>query len=483
MHVRLLLLALLATTANVELATARSAVGPAPAPAVDAPGALQLAQYREVEVFYDEYGREILLDPYTGEVLAVREPQRRPRYEEWPQDEPYFEEDVYSRIERRMRELGRAPDQGGWREERRAPGGWRDDYVRPEWDRVPERAPDRRWDERPVESARPDDVERRPLEETAALPEAPVQEDGSVIVVEPETGLVPDVTQPPQLDMSGASEQVASFQILLGRIGASPGVIDGRIGDNVNKAISMYRQLTGETLRTYDRDYIEAELERTGGPAFTTYEITAQDAAGPYVASIPEDYGEKAQMERMGYTSVVEMLAERFHMDERYLRSLNPEANFDRPGTIIRVANVKRPAREKVARIVADKPNKQLRGYDASGKLVVAYPATIGSSATPSPTGTHTVERIALNPEYTYNPKINFQQGNNDRVLTIPPGPNGPVGSVWIALSKPTYGIHGTPEPSKIGRTYSNGCIRLTNWDAEELAKLVSKGVTVEFSE
>lgn len=147
----------------------------------------------------------------------------------------------------------------------------------------------------------------------------------------------------------------------------------------------------------------------------------------------------------------------------------------------IRVANVPRPKREKVAHIVADKSAKQVRAFDASGNLVVAYPATIGSQATPSPTGTHTVERIALDPEYTYNPKINFQQGNNDRVLRIPPGPNGPVGSVWIALSKPTYGIHGTPEPSKIGKTYSNGCIRLTNWDAQELAKLVSKGVTVEF--
>ena len=91
--------------------------------------------------------------------------------------------------------------------------------------------------------------------------------------------------------------------------------------------------------------------------------------------------------------------------------------------------------------------------------------------------------RIAFDPEYTYNPKINFKQGENDKILRIPPGPNNPVGSVWIALSKPTYGIHGTPEPSKIGKTNSHGCVRLTNWDAQELAKLVSKGVTVEFME
>ena len=124
---------------------------------------------------------------------------------------------------------------------------------------------------------------------------------------------------------------------------------------------------------------------------------------------------------------------------------------------------------------------EQVRAYDSAGRLVAAYPATIGSSDTPSPSGTVTVERIAFDPEYTYNPKINFRQGANDKILRIPPGPNGPVGSIWIALSKPTYGIHGTPEPSRIGKTNSHGCVRLTNWDADELARMVKPGVTVEF--
>ncbi|TIX35492.1 MAG: L,D-transpeptidase, partial [Mesorhizobium sp.] len=139
--------------------------------------------------------------------------------------------------------------------------------------------------------------------------------------------------------------------------------------------------------------------------------ITPEDAAGPYVASIPEDYSQKAQLDRMGYTSVPEALAERFHMDEAYLKSLNPEANFNRPGTIIKVANFGRLVATPVARIIADKANKQVRAYDAAGKLVAAYPATIGSSDTPSPSGTHTVSRVALDPNYTYNPNINFKQG------------------------------------------------------------------------
>ena len=206
-------------------------------------------------------------------------------------------------------------------------------------------------------------------------------------------------------------------------------------------------------------------------------------SAGSFVASIPEDYGEKAKLEKLSYTSVPEMLAERFHMDEGYLKALNPEANFSRVGTIIRVANVGQPATRQVARIVADKGRKQVFAYDADNKLVVSYPATIGSTDTPSPTGTHLVSRVVLDPDYTYNPDINFKQGENSKILTIPPGPNGPVGSVWIALDKPTYGVHGTPDPSKIGKTESHGCVRLTNWDAQELAKLVKAGVPVEFVE
>ena len=134
-----------------------------------------------------------------------------------------------------------------------------------------------------------------------------------------------------------------------------------------------------------------------------------------------------------------------------------------------------------VARIEADKGLRQVRAYDAGGTLIVAYPATIGSEDNPSPSGTHTVEGVAPMPDYTYNPKINFQQGENTEVLTIPPGPNGPVGSMWIDLSEPTYGIHGTPEPSLIDKTGSHGCVRLTNWDAEELAGMVEPGVVVEF--
>lgn len=278
-----------------------------------------------------------------------------------------------------------------------------------------------------------------------------------------------------------STAQVTALQVFLDRNGMSPGVIDGRMGSNVEKALNAWREASGEKLDPADTAAIVERLTSGDGLAFTTYEISSADAAGPYVASIPSDYSEKAKLERLAFTSTLEMLAEKFHMDEGYLKALNSDADFTRPGTIIKVVAPGAKLKGKVARIIADKGTKQVRGYDANGKLLVAYPATIGSSDTPSPSGTVRIERIAHNPGYTYNPKINFQQGTNTKVLDIPPGPNGPVGATWIALSKPTYGIHGTPEPSKIGKTASHGCVRLTNWDANELAGMVEPGVIVSF--
>ncbi|WP_119943221.1 L,D-transpeptidase [Neorhizobium sp. NCHU2750] len=284
------------------------------------------------------------------------------------------------------------------------------------------------------------------------------------------------VTKKPQAE-------IVALQVFLDREGISPGVIDGHLGDNVNKAVAAWQEMTGETLDPNNSEDIMQRLSYSGGLPFVDYTITAADAAGPYVASIPEDYAHKAALPAMAFTSVTEKLAEQFHMDEGYLKSLNPNVDFTIPGTIIKVVNPGAPKTGQVTRIVADKGRKQVFAYGADGNLIAAYPATIGSSDTPSPSGTHTVERVALNPGYTYNPKINFTQGNNTQILQIPPGPNGPVGTVWIALSKPTYGIHGTPEPSKIGKTSSHGCVRLTNWDATELAKMVKPGTTVEFVE
>nr|WP_245895032.1 L,D-transpeptidase [Devosia submarina] len=287
---------------------------------------------------------------------------------------------------------------------------------------------------------------------------------------EPEAGDMDKMDQP--------DPSVVRLQILLDWAGASPGVIDGFDGENVRKAVAVIETLNGLAADgELDPDVIGI-LEK-GGPVLFPYTISPEDEAA-VVGPLPEDYAELAGYDHLGFTSIEEGLAEKFHMDIDLFRALNPSSALVAGEQVI-VAQLAEPLEGKVARIEADKKLGQLRAYDRDNRLIVAYPATVGSDDNPSPVGTHTVTAIAPEPIYTYNPEVNFQQGNNDEVLELAPGPNNPVGTVWIDLSEPTYGIHGTPEPSEIDKTASHGCVRLTNWDAEELAGMVEKGVSVEF--
>lgn len=276
----------------------------------------------------------------------------------------------------------------------------------------------------------------------------------------------------------GQSALAAKVQILLDRAGASPGVIDGYSGENVEKAIRGFEQVNGFEVDGQIDSKVWDALQAMGGEVMTNYTITAEDSDG-LSDPLPGDYAELAKLEWIGFTSVKEKLGERFHMDVDLLEALNPGAAFAE-GETISVADPGGELSLEIARIVADKSQARLLAYDAADTLVAVYPVTIGSSQTPSPSGTHSVNAVAIDPTYSYNPE-NFVQGDNTEPLTLPPGPNGPVGNVWIDLSKPTYGIHGTPEPSKIDKSASHGCVRMTNWDAAELAQMVSTGVPVEF--
>ncbi|WP_183938642.1 L,D-transpeptidase family protein [Rhizobium paranaense] len=272
---------------------------------------------------------------------------------------------------------------------------------------------------------------------------------------------------------------IIRLQVLLDRAGASPGVIDGFYGDNVSKAIAGFEALNRLPADGKLDPDVVARLE-SDAPITQTYRVTPEDAEG-LVDHIPDDYGEKAKMKSMGYTSVAERLSERFHMATGLLNKLNPGSDFA-PGRTVLVVSPGSPKEGRVKRIEINKGTGQVMAYDRNDALLVVYPATIGSEDNPSPSGTHKVKGVARMPIYRYDPKLNFKQGKNKKVLIIPKGPNGPVGSVWIDLDKPTYGIHGTPDPELIDKGQSHGCVRLTNWDAEELAGMVRPGVVVHFA-
>lgn len=282
---------------------------------------------------------------------------------------------------------------------------------------------------------------------------------------------------------SGPDPFIVKAQVLLSRRSVSPGVIDGIDGENFRKAVAQFRRQE----RLPDGEEVdELAWQSLGGDAandvIAEYALSEKDVAYDFADAIPRDYAKQARMKRLSYTSPQEMLGERFHMSEGLLGALNPKQAYSDAGARLLVASGRRsPEKGAAIRVDAVKSTGMVLVFGADEKVLASYPATIGSEDTPSPSGEYTVERVARNPNYTYDPEKNFQQGKNTETLVLPPGPNGPVGTVWIALSKPTFGIHGTPEPAKVSKTTSHGCIRLTNWDAEEMADLVKPGVPVRF--
>lgn len=276
---------------------------------------------------------------------------------------------------------------------------------------------------------------------------------------------------------------IIKAQVLLARQGVSPGEIDGLDGDNYRKAVDQFRRREnlggGEFIDAATWQALKGDVS---ADIAADYVVTKQDAKTRFTGRIPHDYARQARMKRLGYRNAQEMFAERFHMSEGLLRFLNPRTHYRKRGeTLLTVSIGRAPPSDEARRVEADMTNGIVRALDATGKVIALYPATIGSEDTPSPEGEYQVVRVVKNPTYHYDPVKNFQQGKNKRRLVLPPGPNNPVGTVWIELSKPTFGIHGTPEPSRTSKASSHGCVRLTNWDAEELARIVRPGTTVRF--
>jgi lipoprotein-anchoring transpeptidase ErfK/SrfK len=282
--------------------------------------------------------------------------------------------------------------------------------------------------------------------------------------------------------VKGVDPSLVKAEVLLDRAGFSPGVIDGKDGQNLKQAVAAYAQAKGVQGGTLDKGVWDS-LTADSAPVAQGYVITDKDAAGPFIGDPPKDYEAMSKLPALSYSTPLQALAEKFHMDQGLLKALNPGADFGKAGTSIVVAMPRMAPRTfSVARIEVDKSDEAVRAYDASGQLVAYYPATVGSTERPAPSGVFKVIAVAPHPVYFYDPKrLTFTPEGAKGKLKIQAGPNNPVGETWIALNIPTYGIHGAPDPAAIGKRQSHGCVRLTNWDAVELGKAVKKGVKVDF--
>jgi lipoprotein-anchoring transpeptidase ErfK/SrfK len=328
-------------------------------------------------------------------------------------------------------------------------------------------------------------------------------------------------TPPPSVHKrSDAEIEATQLQVFLDRANFSPGKLDGHYNDFTLKALTLYRQSRGEPVAPRpskpdtapDLNGIDVA---SVSPVFIHYTVTEADLQnlGPVPGAVPE----KAKLKALPYRDAGEEIAEKFHCDQKFLGELNPGKNGGalKPGDQVRVPNIEpfelnavkdlKPGSEvapQVANDIPDEPEQKpdpnsepaaaaaktsvkvdvktnMLGVFEGDKIIAAYPVTIGSTQTVTPIGEWKVRGVAKLPTFRYDERMLKRGERSKNFHILPPGPNSPVGVVWIALNKRGIGIHGTEDPNTIGQAVSHGCIRLANWDVVRLAAKVKAGVPV----
>jgi lipoprotein-anchoring transpeptidase ErfK/SrfK len=290
-----------------------------------------------------------------------------------------------------------------------------------------------------------------------------------------EAAAINDSNQSGAIGPNAKGSAVVRAQILLDRAHFSCGEIDGNYGSNLEKTVAAFQRARDLAVNGAIGSETWAVLNADQAPALLSYMIVQEDVAGPFV-KVPANLEEQAKLPSLGYESSLEGLGEKFHASPTLLKALNPRSSLNKEGELIVVPNVITPSPGHAASVVVSKSDSSVTAFNAGGKILSYYVATIGSEHDPLPIGDWKIKRVWPDPVFFYDPQLFWNANPSDDKAQIKPGPRNPVGVVWIDLSKEHYGIHGTPAPGKVGHAESHGCIRLTNWDAFELSHMVRPG-------